>query len=266
MRPIIRWTLWQRRWSIFWWCLGISAFIGLELGVYSSIKGQAAQLNQSLQHLPNSVRSLFGANNDLFSPVGYLNSRLFYFLLPILLSNLTIGWGSSLIAREETDGTIELLLSRPVSRGRLLLSKILSGLLITLIITGLATMVTLALVKIVGLDVPLPRVAEAALMAGLLSLMFGALAFAVAAMGRAGRGAAIGLAVLVGLGSYIIASLETNVHWLLWPSRFLPYHYYSPTNILNGHMSWPTAIIYAAISVALFFLGWLAFRRRDIAT
>ena len=42
MTPIIKWTLWHRRWSIVFWSLGVAAFIGLELGVYSSIKSQAA--------------------------------------------------------------------------------------------------------------------------------------------------------------------------------------------------------------------------------
>ncbi len=263
MRPIIKRNLWQRRWALVWWSLGLVAFISLELGVYSSIKSQATQLNQALAKLPSSFKSLFGANTDLFSPIGYLNSRLFYFLLPLLLSVLAIGWGSSLLAREESDGTLELLLSRPVRRGKLVVAKVTTGLTISLIVTSIAVLTTMIWVKAVGLAVPLPYVAFAGLVSALLSIAFGALAFFIAATGRAGRGLAIGIASIVGLGSYIIASLESNVHWLLWPSRFLPYHYYNPTEILNGHYTWWPAAAFSLSALLLFIFAWLAFRRRD---
>lgn len=264
MKPLIKWGLWQRRWSIMWWSIGLVAFIALELSVYSSIKSQATQLNAALEHMPSTARSLFGASSDLFSPVGYLSSRLFYLLLPLMLSILSIGLGSSLIAREESDGTLELLLSRPISRGKLVLAKTLCGLSAITIVATVTTVSILSLVKLVGLAVPLPFVAFAALMAIILSLLFGALAFAIAALGRLGRGASIGVASLIGLGSYIISSLETNVHWLGWPAKFLPYHYYDPTLILNGNYTWRIAATFSLITLALGIIAWLAFRRRDL--
>ncbi len=264
MKPVIRWTLWQRRWSILWWCIGIAAFISLELGVYSSIRGQAQQLNTVLERMPESVRALMGGNTDLFSPVGYLNSRIFYLLLPLMLSILAIGLGSSLIVREETSGTLELLLARPISRVKLLLSKAVAGFLNLTVVWLVSLLSILILVRLVKLDVSLSRVAFAALMAGLLALLFGALAYCVAALGSIGRGASVGIASLVGFGSYIIASLEASVHWLDWPSKFLPYHYYNPTNILNGRHPWGVAIGYSLVILVLAIIAWLAFRRRDL--
>ncbi len=263
MKALIKWTLWQRRWSILWWSVGLVAFISLELSVYPSIKSQAAQLNQALEHLPGTVRSLFGSQ-DLFSPVGYLNSRLFYLLLPMMLSILAIGLGSSLIAREETEGTLELLLSRPISRGRLTFAKALSGLAIVAIVVTVATLAMLILIKIVGLDVPLPRIIFAALQAMMLSLVFGSLAFAIASLGRLGRGASIGIASLIGLGGYIISSLESNVHWLRYPAELLPYHYYNPTSVLSGFYTWKVVGSFSLITLILSLLAWLSFRRRDI--
>ena len=264
MRPIIRWNLWSRRWSTRWWSVGIAAFAALELSVYSSVKSQAAQLNQALAHLPGSVKSLFGANTDLFSPVGYLNSRLFYLLLPLMLSILAIGLGSSLIAREETEGTIELIVGRPISRARFVLSKALSGLIVLAIVSILSAGAIMLLVKLVKLPVPLPYVAFATAMAAVLAGFFGAIAFFVSCLDARGRGASIAVASLVGLGSYIVASLEGDVHWLKWPARLLPYHYYNPTTILSGHYAWLTMCWYGAMVLVLGILSWLAFRYRDI--
>lgn len=265
MKPVVKWELWQRRWSICWWCVGIMAFVGLELGVYSSIRSQAAQLNQALERLPSSVRALMGGTTDLFSPIGYLNSRLFYLLLPLLLSILVIGLGSSLIAREESDTTIELLLSRPISRGKLLLAKALAGLVVMGTVVTVSTLSILGLVKLVNIDVPLAHVVFAALMASLLAMIFGSLAFFMSALGAAGRGASIGIACLIGLGSYIISSLEPNVHWLSWPAKLLPYHYYNPTKVLGGSYTWAVAAVFAIIIMGLGIISWLVFRRRDIS-
>ncbi len=265
MKSVIKWTFWHRRWPSFWWSVGITAFVALELVVYSSIKGQAAQLNNALNHLPASARSLFGASNDLFSPVGYLNSRLFYLMLPLLLSILAIGLGSSLLAREESDGTLELLLSRPISRGRLLLAKALSGLMVVAIVGGVSTIAILLLIKLVSMPIGLYHVAFAAFMAVLLALVYGALALMITAFGRAGRGMAIGLASLIGLGGYIVGSLEKDVSWLRWPARLLPYHYYNPLLILNGTYTWTVAGIFVALIIGLALIAWLAFRRRDLS-
>lgn len=263
MKTIIKWTLRQRRWSIFWWCIGVLTFIALELSVYPSVKDQAAQLNQALANMPSAVKSLFGTS-DLFSPVGYLNSRIFYLMLPLLLSILAIGLGSSLIAREESDGTLELLLARPISRGRLLISKLASGLIIVTTVWAVATASILVFTKIVGLPMASSKIIFAAVMSYLVALIFGTFAFMIASLGRLGRGASIGLASMIGLGSYIIASLEANVHWLDWPAKVLPYHYYNPAQILNGSQPWLVAFFYTLIIAGLVFLGWLAFRRRDI--
>jgi len=260
---LIKWTLWQRRWSIFWWSIGLIAFITLELSVYPSIRDSAQELNKALEQLPATARNLFGSQ-DLFSPVGYLNSRLFYLLMPLMLSILAIGLGSSLIAREESDGTIELLLGRSVSRAKLLVSKIFSGLAIVVIVSGIATLALLILVKAVSLSVPLPRVAFAALGSTILALLFGSLALAIASFGRLGRGASIGIASLIGLGSYIIASLETSVHWLQTPAKILPYHYHNPTDVLNGNYNWMVLGVFSLISIGFCVVAWLAFRRRDL--
>src|SRR3970040_767608 len=114
MRAIARWTIRQRRWSMLIWCVGVTAFIALNLLLYPTVRDQAAQLNQVLENLPQASRSLFSDSAYLLSPTGYLSTRVYYLLLPLLLSVLAIGLGSSLLAKEENEGTIELLLSRPL--------------------------------------------------------------------------------------------------------------------------------------------------------
>jgi ABC-2 type transport system permease protein len=264
MKPVTRWTIRQRRWSVFWWSLAIAILVIFTMAFYPTIRDQADQLEKSFSELSNTTVSLFSDTNQIFSPVGYLSSQLFYLTLPMLLSVLTIGLGSSLIAREEDSGTIELLLARPLARGSLILGKTAAAVVI-LAIVGVAALISLLIMaKLVHIAVPLPAIAVAMLSAAAMALLFGALSFAVTCLGRTARAASIGIAALVAVGGYIISSLSSAVEWLRWPSVVSPFHYYHPAEILGGDYHWAELAGLLGVSLAMGLISWWAFRRRDL--
>lgn len=264
MRAILSWTIWQRRWSWLFWALGICAFIILSLSFYASFRGQAAQLNEVLSNLPQAARSLFTDNADFLSPEGFLSARLYYLLLPLLLSVLSIGLGGSLISKEEESGTLDLLLARPISRTKLLIAKAASGFIIVGGVALAALVTTLIVSRLVDINVAISHIIVATFYSALLALVFGALAFCISTIGRGARLASVGVASLFGLGSYIISSLAGTVHWFVWPAKFLPYNYYRPGQILAGEYSWQNAVVLIVIFIGLGIVSWAGFRGRDI--
>ena len=262
---IVWWELWQRRWFMCWWAIGIALYMVLVISVYPSFKDQAADLNKSLEQLPDAAKALFSDTPDFLSPVGYLSSQIYYLVLPLIYSILTIGLGASLIAKEEQQHTIELLLSRPVSRGGLLLGKALAGLAILLIVSIVNLAVTIPTVWWAGFDgVSTSGVVLVTFVCAVLSLIFGALAFMLSAMGHGAKTISLGVAALVALGGYVISSLEATVTWLQWPSKLLPYHYFHPSEILSGNFTTNECIGFVAAIAVLGVFSWVAFRRRDI--
>lgn len=265
MRQVARWTLRQRRWFIIWWCLGLLFYIFLTLVFYPTIHDQSAQLNKSLDQIPQTAKQLFTDTNNLFSPVGYLSSQLFYLLQPLLLSILAINLGMSLVGKEEKDNTIEMLLARPLSRGQLLFGKATAGLLILVFATGLSALFIALMSKAVGLAVPIPSILATGAAVGLLALSFGAVAFMLTALGRAGRAASIGISAIVALGGYILVSLAPSVSWLRWPAKVFPFNYYHSAELLTGQYNWANVIYFIALTAGCLVVAWLAFRRRDLA-
>jgi ABC-2 type transport system permease protein len=174
-----------------------------------------------------------------------------------------VGLGSSLIGREETDGTIESLLARPISRAKLLISKAMAGTTSLLVVTAVGSAAIIILAKVVNMGIPLGNIASACFACFMLVLTFSALAFLLAATGWA-RAAAMGLTVVYALGGYIIGSLATTVHWLKTPSLIFPYHYYRSADILRGTFNWSSIIFFVAFTLGCILLAWLSFRRRDI--
>gem|GEM_PF-436964 len=265
MMSIIKWEIRSQRWSILWWIIGIAVFITINLWVYPSFRDQADQLNQSFNQIPESMRNMLSDTGEFLSPVGYLSGQVFYLMLPMIFSVLTIGLGASLIAREEQQKTIELLLARPISRGKLLLGKALAGLSIATgigVVTGLVCMLEAAIIKFEGVSIF--DVFIATMVSLILSILFGMIAFTFTSMGAFGRGASIAIASTFALGGYIISSLDKTVTWLQEPAKAFPYHYFKPAQTLEGNGIGYAPLTFLAIILVLTFVSWIIFRRRDI--
>lgn len=262
MLSIIKWTLYQRRWSMFWWSIGVVGLVVLNLALYPSFRDQAEQLEKSFSGFSDSTMALFGGT-DFFSPVGYLNSQVIYLTLPLLLIILGIGLGVSLIGREESEGTLEALLARPMSRSRILFAKAMTGTLILFIVTAIATASTVVTAMAVDLGVPVGNILAACGVCYLMVLTFSSVAFFLAATGR-GRIAAMGIATVYAIGGYIIGSLAGAVHWLDKPGLIFPYHYYKSAEMLRGSFSWTPVLFFTIFIIACGILSWFSFRRRDL--
>ena len=266
MIPIILWELKQRKTYLFWWTLSTVGIIALLFTIYPSIRSQASQLNEVLSQLPAALRDLKTGGNqvDITSPVGYLNSQLFYATLPFMQIIMAIGLGSSLLARDEQNHTLELLLARPISRGKLLAAKAISGLCLVLVVSILATVTTVIMAKVVNMQIATAYLLSASLYTMLFSVSFGVIAFTLTAASNSTRRASMGIAVAVSFGGYLLASLSSMSHYIETPAKFLPYHYFTPSQILAGHVAVGLNIYLIAIAIAASFISWLGFRHRDI--
>lgn len=264
MREIIKHTLWTRRWSLLWWSLGVFGLVSMNLMLYPSFRDQAQQLQQSFSKLPSAAVQLLGGDTDFLSPLGFLNSKIYFFMLPLLLAVQAIGLGTSLIGREEQDHTLEMTLAQPVSRTSVLVAKAVAGavsLLITMVVATVTTVVTAAAVN---LGVGWQGIVLVGLMGWLLALTSGGVAYVLAASGWA-RGAAMGVAAGLALAGYIVGSLAQTVDWLQIPAKLLPFHYYRSEAILKtGQAAWTDIGYFVAVTAGLMALSWLAFRRRDL--
>ncbi len=230
---------------------------------YPSFKNDAEALQKSFQNIPESTLQFIGGSADFFSEVGFLNSQVFFLMLPLLLGVLAIGLGGSLLAREEQDKTIEGLLARPISRSKLLAAKAVVGATIITTVSTVALVTTLVTAKFVDLNIGTSKIILASLVCELMVLSFASVAYVLTATGW-GRSASLGVATAVGLGGYIVSSLAGTVSWLELPSKLMPFHYYQPEAILRGTYNWANCWYFALIIIASGFFSWLTFRGRDI--
>jgi ABC-2 type transport system permease protein len=259
-------TLRDARRAIGWWSLGLIAMTALMVAVYPSVRDNP-DLNKMVEDYPDAFKAFLGLgeNVDYTSAVGYLNSELFAFMVPLLLLIAAIGAGARATAGEEEAGTLDLLLANPISRRRLVLDKLAA---LAAEIAVLAFVLWLALlvgVEAIGMNVTPGHLAAATFAAALLAFVFGAIAlFLGAALGR--RGAAIGIAAAAAVAAYLLSSLAELVGFLEPLRAASPFYHYAANDALRTglaveHIGFLLLLAAAAVGAAV-----VAFERRDLAT
>lgn len=263
MIAMIIWELTRRRTSTLWWAFGIVALVALTILSYSAVKDQASTLDEAFGSLSSGVSSFVGTG-DLFSPEGFLNSNLYYITLPILYIILALNLSSSLLGKEENDTTLELLLSRPISRGKLLAAKSIAGMSILFAVGAAATIAAMLCAKIIDLDIDMGALILTNIVTILFSATFGAISFAMLAASQITRRYATMAATILSFGGYILTSLAGLVSWLETPAKFLPYHYFDTGKLLEGTLPVALVVYIIGIFAVAKLTSYFGFRRRDI--
>jgi ABC-2 type transport system permease protein len=262
LRNVFAKTIRDLRWPTFWVALGMggmTAYFAILFPTYSKILDM-----QSLLAKMGPVAKLFGAAGDVNTLTGFLHIELFSMILPALLVVLMAGMGSGFTAGEESKGTIDVLLSYPISRRRLVLEKSLAVFLagtVAVAVTWLSGVVGAALSSS---PLAADKLAAACVMLLLLSTVYGSLALAISAA-TGNRGAAIGVAVGLLVVTYLIdglAAIVDGLNTIRWVS---PFKYYMGNDPLRNGIDAGDAAVLAALTLIFLVVSVIAFERRDLA-
>jgi ABC-2 type transport system permease protein len=262
---LFRRTLVDRRRWLIGWSLGIVSLVVLTLAFWPSFGDKATDLNDVIDKLPDSVRSLFGMGGgvDPFSPIGYLSSQVYSLMLPVLLLIAGIGLAAS-PAGDEEHGVLETTFSLPISRRRVVLERWLALVVLTGLLNLLTLVSVLSITRIVGLAVGAGALVWATVSASLLTWSLAGLAMAAGAVtGR--RGIAITLASVIAVTSYVITSLaDAGIGFFETLKPFSLFTHYDVLHTLvDGTPPW-SLLVLVVVSLAGLAVALWGIDRRDL--
>jgi ABC-2 type transport system permease protein len=253
----------QRR-SLVLWALGVALYVVLIAAVYPSIHRSSSQLQSYVNSLPDVLRKLFaGGSVDLSSGTGFFDAELFSFVSPLIFVMFSIGAGARAIAGEEEAGTLELLLSYPLRRWRVVSEKFAAfvvGLLVVLL-AHCATMLLFDGAMHMGIGVL--TVLAANLSLGCLALALGTIAFVVGT-GTGRRNVGVAVAAAAGLLAYLLNTLAVLVVALKAVRRASLFYYYGGGQPLRRGVTVGGASVLIAVTVIGFVATVWVFERRDL--
>jgi len=265
LRSVAAKTLRDARRGIALWSAGLVGIAALMMSVYPTVRDSPA-LNDLVKQYPDALKSLvgFGGPLDYASPAGYLGAELFSFMVPLLMIIATVAAGSGAIAGEEERGTMELLLSLPITRERLALEK-LAAMIAEVVTLGAVLWLALWIgAAVIDMRISAPHLAAGTAGAVLVAIVFGALSMAVgAATGR--RSLAIGITSALAVGAFLVNLLAPLVDSLSQVRRLSPFYHYAASDPLRHGLSAGDVSFLIVSAVVVSAAAALAFQRRDIA-
>jgi ABC-2 type transport system permease protein len=248
-------TLRDLRWQVICYGLGLALMAALVVAIYPSYSEQLADLE-----LPEAFEGLTG-DVDYASPEGFVSVE-FVSWVPIITLIFAIMAGTSALAGEEANGTLDLLLSQPLSRRRLVLEKMAGIVIATVAIAAITCLGWLVSVPFVDIDISLLSLVAATFNLAPITLTFAFLAMWLGAA-MSDRRAATAAVTAVAVLSYFVNYLSRIVEALepiAWAS---PFHYYD-IDVLTAGFDWWQAAVLLGLVVALAIAAVAAFERRDI--
>jgi ABC-2 type transport system permease protein len=254
-------TLWDQRRALVGWGIGLALTIGLMAAMWPSFRDMLTP--ELLASYPEPMRRLFDFE-AMTTGAGFLNAELFSIVVPAMFVIYAIGRGARLVAGEEQDGTLELVVVSPVSRTRILVQKAF-GLAAGVTILGLVVLAVTVLSSLAaGMGILVGHAAIGALAMVLLGIQHGWLALAVgAATGR--RAVAVAVAGTAAVGSYLLHVVGALVEAMAPWQPLSPFTQAVGSGPVSGGL--PLGFVWLALAAIVFLAAAVPlFDRRDLVT
>jgi ABC-2 type transport system permease protein len=261
LRSVYAKTIYDRRHGLLWWSVGIGLLSVAVLSVWPSVHDEYTQL---VQNYPKALLAFFGIEEGgLGTATGYLQAELFGLMLPLVLIAYMIAAGSAATAGEREAGTLEFLLSQPVSRRRALIEKCMGLWTSLLVVTASFAVVLVVSTRVFAVHVAAPHLLAATASAYLLAALFGAIALLVGCI-TAHRALAAGIASAAAVAAYLLSSLAGLVAGLKPFRPMSPFWWYSGHDPLRQGLEPLHIMLLVATTFICLAAAVTVFDRRDL--
>lgn len=255
--------------SLLIWSTVTSLILILFMALYPSIKdsGMIDIMNAEIDSLPETMLEMFNMKDTPnFSNITEYFAYSFQYIL--MVSGIYGGiLGVNSLISEESDGTIEFLYSKPVSREKIAQMKIISNLLIFIIFSIVISVVSIILMMVLapeGTDLIQVLIDTKNICIGftVVGLIFSGIGFLISTIIKSSK-SSISLSLGVFFTTYfigIISKIKDNLEWLKVVS---PYENFIPSKIVKDGLDIPYIIGSLCIILLCIVFSTLIYKKKD---
>lgn len=253
-------TLVRLRGGLIGWSIGLALYGLLMSWFYSRVTGMD-QLIEMVQNYPEEMKAFFSGLTEINTPRGYIDTYYFSYM-SMIIGIFFIGACARLLAGDEENGILDLVMSYPVSRSALMLGRalgVLAASAILLLICWLSWTIPAGSsgLELTWLEMLLPfgSLFAVLLFFGSLALMFSMILPSGRVSGLLSGGLLVANFLLIGM-----ANINTELAPLV---EYTPLDYYQGGYAVDG-LNWSWLAGLTAFSTLFTWIAWVLFRRRDI--
>jgi len=258
MTALVTAQLHERRRSLLSWGLPIGAWSAFVVAIYPSVEDA---LSKAVASYPESLKQAFGIA-ELTSVEQYLNAEMLSLIVPLAVGYLAVRSVASGLSGAAESGRLDVLLSAPVSRRRLVASGFLATAVELAAVLVVSVLVTALGGLLAGAGLSFGRALAGYANVWPLALLFAG--FGIVATGWSLRtsvvtGSVAGVLVAMYVAD-LVGRLDPSLDWIRYGSVF---RYYGKA--IEDGIDPASFIGVTAVAIAFAALGALLFERRDIS-
>jgi ABC-2 type transport system permease protein len=254
---VIEKTLRDQKWQIVGFGLAFFVMAALIVYIWPSYRTTVASIQ-----LPETVQALLGSDLAYSTAPGFISAEYFSWM-PILLIVYTITQGTGAIAGEEGSGTIDLLMSQPLTRTNMVIQKTVAVCIGSALIAAFGFLGFLLSVPFVDIAVTLKGAALASANMLPMSLLYYAVSLWFGSV-LPNRTYAAGGAIALATAGYFLNTIAAAVSSLSWLKYASPFYYYGAGLPLVKGLDWAHVSLLLGIAALFVALTVRSFARRDI--
>jgi ABC-2 type transport system permease protein len=261
--PLFLKTLKDQRRGLLLWSLGLATIISIQLSVFPTVRSSAAGLASFIENYPEAMQKIFRME-DYTSGSGYLSTELFSMMLPLIFIAVGAGWGANAVAQEEERRTADLLFTLPISRVRILATKIISGICAQLLLV-IVTFSTLVIgIRFVDISLSTLKLLAASFSCAMLGIMFHSVAVLFGSVfGK--KPIALGGTIALAIAGFLFYSLAPLVHTFDRVLGINPFQWALGSNALKSGLDLGYMFLSLGTVLVIYGASLLTLRARDIS-
>jgi ABC-2 type transport system permease protein len=249
------------RGQIIGWGLAIFLLGLIMVPIYDAFALEGEQFEQLMEVYPEEIMAFFGDFVDFTTPEGFINVEYFSFM-PVVLGIYAVLICSGLLASQEENGVLDLILAHPISRTSLFLGRFLAFVVTTIAILAMGWIGIMLPMTWSTMSLPAGDLALAFVSLFAQVMIFGTIALFFSMVLPSRRMASM-VAGLLMVASFFVTGLANISENLEAVAAISPLNYYQGGVVADGlNAGWVIGIL--GISVAFVALALLMFTRRDI--
>jgi len=250
--------------SLIIWGIGIILMIFSGMGKYTTLYSTNNSMNDVMAKMPNGLKAIMGGGFfDLSKASGFYGVLFLYLVLMATIHAAMLG--ADIISKEERDKTFEFLMVKPISREKIITSKLLAALLNIVIFNIINFVFSIIIVsKYAKGESVIGNIAILMVGMFILQLMFLLIGTAIAAISKNPKTAS-SLSTAILLSTFMLSIIIDLNEKLINLKYLTPFKYYEAKNLMyGGGFNAIFLIISFLIIVICFFITYIFYKKRDL--
>ena len=256
----------RNRKNLIIWSAIVIGFTILVMSIFPYMKNMGDEMALMMNELPEGMVKAMGINDQTFNSILGMYNTYYGLYIIVLLSIYASSTAATIISKEEKDKTAEFLLTKPISRKNIYITKLLTLFTLTFAAYIVQTLTAVIFVIALGEEEVKWSIFITMHMHGLILILFFTCIGLFLSMLMKPKKSFMGMTVGIVFGSYFLNTIAKVADALSWIGYLSPFHYLDfSVSDPNYSLNFINIGMILFLSTLLLIVSYKVYEKKDIS-